>query len=165
MDRGTWQATVHGVAKSWTWLKEWAETLVSNIVYENSVKIITDAVWWYLTLERINFCFWHSVSHGNKQSQFMTPIRIEWFKHGFRFLWRLVYFCVHSYPGVIKTLLYLLSLGFALLALIYWSWYLERTFLRLSYVNVLWACKLNWQKVGQRELGGKASLERTNRFL
>ena len=26
MDRGTWRATVHGVAKSWTWLNNWALT-------------------------------------------------------------------------------------------------------------------------------------------
>ena len=27
MDRGVWQATVHGVAKSWTWLSEWRTRL------------------------------------------------------------------------------------------------------------------------------------------
>ena len=26
MDRGSWWATVHGVAKSWTWLRDWAHT-------------------------------------------------------------------------------------------------------------------------------------------
>ena len=26
MDRGAWQSTVHGVAKSWTWLSNWAHT-------------------------------------------------------------------------------------------------------------------------------------------
>ena len=28
MDRGTWQAAVHGVSKSWTWLNDWALTRV-----------------------------------------------------------------------------------------------------------------------------------------
>ena len=27
MDRGAWWATVHGVAKSWMWLSDWAQTL------------------------------------------------------------------------------------------------------------------------------------------
>ena len=26
MNRGAWQATVHGVTKSWTWLNDWAHT-------------------------------------------------------------------------------------------------------------------------------------------
>ena len=26
MDRGTWRATVHGVAQSWTWLSDWTHT-------------------------------------------------------------------------------------------------------------------------------------------
>ena len=26
MDRGAWQATVHGVAKSWTWLSDWTHS-------------------------------------------------------------------------------------------------------------------------------------------
>ena len=26
MDRGVWWATVHGIAKSWTWLSNWART-------------------------------------------------------------------------------------------------------------------------------------------
>ena len=28
MDRGAWRATVHGVAKSWTWMSEWAQVCV-----------------------------------------------------------------------------------------------------------------------------------------
>ena len=30
MDRGAWCATVHGVAKSWTWLKDWNELNILN---------------------------------------------------------------------------------------------------------------------------------------
>ena len=31
MDRGTWQATVHAVAKSWTWLKRLSMDVLDNI--------------------------------------------------------------------------------------------------------------------------------------
>ena len=31
MDRGTWVATVHGVAKSQTWLSDWAQTTDLNV--------------------------------------------------------------------------------------------------------------------------------------
>ena len=31
MDRETWHAAVHGVAKSWTWLSEWTELLLSYL--------------------------------------------------------------------------------------------------------------------------------------
>ena len=30
MDRGAWWATVHGVAKSWTWLSELTHTILRN---------------------------------------------------------------------------------------------------------------------------------------
>ena len=33
MDRGAWQATVHGVAKSWTWLKRLSMRMTIAIVY------------------------------------------------------------------------------------------------------------------------------------
>ena len=33
MDRGPWRATVHGVAKSWTWLSGWAHTLVEGMLW------------------------------------------------------------------------------------------------------------------------------------
>ena len=37
MDRGAWQAIVHGVAKSWTWLRDWAHTgKFSAIVSSNT---------------------------------------------------------------------------------------------------------------------------------
>ena len=31
MDRGAWWATVHGAAKSWTWLRDWAHRALSMI--------------------------------------------------------------------------------------------------------------------------------------
>ena len=38
MDRGAWQAIVHGATKSWTWLRDWAHTLgkFSAIVSSNT---------------------------------------------------------------------------------------------------------------------------------
>ena len=31
MDREAWHATVHGVAKSWTWLRDWTELNMLDI--------------------------------------------------------------------------------------------------------------------------------------
>ena len=87
---------------------------VSNTVYENSVKINSDAMEWSQTLGRVDYSFWHSASQGtSNQSQFTTLNRIKWFKYGFWFLWGLVYLCVCSYLGLlffgvtIENLLYL----------------------------------------------------------
>ena len=33
MDRGAWHAAVHGVAKSWTWLSDWAELIYFKFEY------------------------------------------------------------------------------------------------------------------------------------
>ena len=33
MDRGLWRATVHGDAKSWTWLSGWAHTLTEGMLW------------------------------------------------------------------------------------------------------------------------------------
>ena len=35
MDRETWRAAVHGFTKSWTWLSDWTELGVNNIVFLN----------------------------------------------------------------------------------------------------------------------------------
>ena len=35
-DRGPWHATVHGVAKSWTWLSDWTTHVKQWILYTNS---------------------------------------------------------------------------------------------------------------------------------
>ena len=35
MDRGTWQATVHGVAKNWKWQSDWACTHTHTHTYFN----------------------------------------------------------------------------------------------------------------------------------
>ena len=32
MDRGAWQATVHGVAKSWIWLSDWAHIQIKKVL-------------------------------------------------------------------------------------------------------------------------------------
>ena len=44
-DRGAWWATVHGVAKSWTQLSNWAHTCI--VVYLSALNI----VWFYSTSE------------------------------------------------------------------------------------------------------------------
>ena len=38
MDRETWHAAVHGVAKNWTWLSDWTELMVS---YGDSYNCVT----------------------------------------------------------------------------------------------------------------------------
>ena len=35
MDREAWRAAVHGVAKSWTWLSDWTELKVLNLINNN----------------------------------------------------------------------------------------------------------------------------------
>ena len=37
MDRAAWWATVHGVAKSWTWLSNWAHIMTSVIIVSHSM--------------------------------------------------------------------------------------------------------------------------------
>ena len=47
MDRGAWQATVHGVAKSWTWLKQ-LNTHNTHESYSSSASLLTfDVVYLY----------------------------------------------------------------------------------------------------------------------
>ena len=38
MDRGAWQATVHGVTKSWTRLKQLSMTFTNNSQLENVIR-------------------------------------------------------------------------------------------------------------------------------
>ena len=36
-DREAWRAAVHGVAKSWTWLRDWTTTaMVQALIFKNS---------------------------------------------------------------------------------------------------------------------------------
>ena len=56
MDRGAWQATVHGVAKSWTWLSDltlFEDTLTSFKISYNIVKCnkLDPKVTWFCCLE------------------------------------------------------------------------------------------------------------------
>ena len=37
MDREAWRATVHGVAKSWTWLSDWTELTKTEKVAQDLV--------------------------------------------------------------------------------------------------------------------------------
>ena len=46
MDRGAWQATVHGVVKSWTWQSVWAHTHIVNSWWEcKMVQPLRKSVW------------------------------------------------------------------------------------------------------------------------
>ena len=41
MDRESWHAAVHGVAKSWTWLNDWTELLLIIVMKFKEI-------WWYI---------------------------------------------------------------------------------------------------------------------
>ena len=41
MDRGAWQIAVHGVAKSWKWLSDWAHTTMTLLTVFNSVQSLS----------------------------------------------------------------------------------------------------------------------------
>ena len=41
MDRGAWQATVHGVPKSWTWLSDWTHTHTKTHTHLYRVRVCT----------------------------------------------------------------------------------------------------------------------------
>ena len=40
MDREAWRAAIHGVAKSWTWLSDWAELNWNIYVFFNRIKFL-----------------------------------------------------------------------------------------------------------------------------
>ena len=76
MDRGTWQATVHGVAKSWTWMDP-----VSMHAHEMDTFIMTDCkLYSVMSIGSKNFwkfdiCFWQA---DKSQIQYITgKIRAE----------------------------------------------------------------------------------------
>ena len=50
MDRGAWWPTVHGVAKSWTWLSDWACTRTKYAVWWCIIYVYTHALWKIPTL-------------------------------------------------------------------------------------------------------------------
>ena len=63
MSRGSWRATVHGVAKSWTWLSKWL-TQSSNFInyYQflllliNLYSCILECIYWHLIGCYVGFC-------------------------------------------------------------------------------------------------------------
>ena len=52
MGRGAWHATVHGVAKSWTWLSHWAHCTELNSANSQSWKVVwrRKKFWWNMWL-------------------------------------------------------------------------------------------------------------------
>ena len=60
MDRGTWQATVHGVAKNSTWLSDWACTalyLVFRVIVYNHRVAVFFPVWLFFFQIRMMACW------------------------------------------------------------------------------------------------------------
>ena len=56
VDRGDWCTTVHGVAKSWTWLSNWADhknTMVTSVTRERCVVLWAPMMWWHNVVEEI----------------------------------------------------------------------------------------------------------------
>ena len=51
-DRGTWSATVQGVAKSWTWLSNWTTIISQDRISEQeySIKVKENLLWNYRKL-------------------------------------------------------------------------------------------------------------------
>ena len=71
MDRGAWQARVHGVAKSWTWLSHY-HSLLSHIIfsYHYCIKIIVKMIFGlnYIFPNRIYIFFFLAVYWVSQES-------------------------------------------------------------------------------------------------
>ena len=55
MDREAWRASIHGVAKSWTWLNYWTEErsrLLATLKFMLIIKVLLSV----LTMPRITYC-------------------------------------------------------------------------------------------------------------
>ena len=67
MDRETWRAAIHGVAKSWTWLSDWTELIplpLSSSLVISSFCILTgypSLFWLSLFLSNLNSIFCDSM--------------------------------------------------------------------------------------------------------
>ena len=60
MGRGVWRATVYGVAKSWTWLRDWAHTRIS--------------AYWYSPVEALSkIPSWQESHLWNPTSEILVP--------------------------------------------------------------------------------------------
>ena len=46
MDREAWRATVHGVAKSQTWLSDWTELNWAELILNIYIKILSLFLYW-----------------------------------------------------------------------------------------------------------------------
>ena len=63
MDRGAWQATVHGVTKSWTQLRD-STTTMGQLSFHNNRSLNDDSrMVWYS--DRNKLFFWEFASHSD----------------------------------------------------------------------------------------------------
>ena len=73
MGRGTWQATVHGVAKTWTWTK-WISTHAHEM-NSSTMALQCDVNWGSKIFWKFDICFWQA---GKNQIQHIIgKIRAE----------------------------------------------------------------------------------------
>ena len=85
MGRGAWQATVHGVAKSWTWLSDW--TMKKNTHYKEDIKktkrskLQNKVNWWenFVIATKTNTCSIHEIPTRN--SGWVTAVPALSFPH------------------------------------------------------------------------------------
>ena len=66
MDREAWRSAVHGVAKSWTWLSDWTETVHSSprriffvVMNNKSDLLIYRCFRWYLSASHCHDIIWN----------------------------------------------------------------------------------------------------------
>ena len=80
MDRGGWQATVHGVAKSWTWLSDWTHTFLKSRRWYIQQGEGKNAVGWVRCCFRVRISLSH-MFYPIIQSLHFTPQYIMLFIH------------------------------------------------------------------------------------
>ena len=72
-NRGSWRTTVHGVVKSWTWLRDWADTQALCVLY----------VWewgWGAQIWVTDFQGCQNLNHGFKQILKIQTGDLNWGK-------------------------------------------------------------------------------------
>ena len=81
MDRGTWQAIVHGVAKSWTWLSNFHFHFAFSL-HQSALMILFRTVS-FLSLEN---SLWQAWSKVWRRQWHPTPVLLPGKSHGWRSL-------------------------------------------------------------------------------